>query len=111
MGGLVVDIYIEYLYRVVSRMIRRRGSGSWPVAKATVTSSSCHKAGYGCPVAEVYYKYRVDGELYTGVNEKPFIIHNSGENYVSRFAPGMECTVRVNADDVAISLVRDSDQG
>ena len=111
MGGLVIDIYIEYFYRLMVRMIKRRGSNTWPLVKATVTSSSCPGAGYGCDVAEIYYKYRVDGELYTGVNEKPFIIHNTGENYVSRFAPGTEFTVRVKAEDVAISVVRDGDQG
>jgi hypothetical protein len=106
MGGLVIDIFIEYFYRAITRMIRRRGSGAWLVSKATVTSSSCPRAGYGCNVAEVFYTYRVDGELYTGVNEKPFIVHNSGENYVSRFAPGTEFTVRVSAKDAAISPVR-----
>jgi hypothetical protein len=109
MGGLVIDIFIEYFYRAVTRMITRRGSGAWPVAKATITSSSCPRAGYGCDVAEVYYTYRVNGEVYIGVNEKPFIVHNSGENYASRFAPGTECTVRVNAKDAAISFMRDGD--
>lgn len=110
MGGLVIDIFIEYFYRVVTRMVKRSGSSAWPVAKATVTSSACPRAGYGCDVAEVYYTYRVDGELYTGLNEKPFIVHNSGENYVRTFAPGADFTVRVNAKDAAISLVRDEDQ-
>ena len=110
MGGLVIDIFIEYFYRAVTRMIKRLGSSAWPVAKATVTSSSCPRVGYGYDVAEVYYTYRVDGELYTGINEKPFIIHNSGENYVSHFAPGTEFTVRVKARDSAVSLVRDGDQ-
>jgi hypothetical protein len=109
MGGLLIDIYIEYLYRVVTRTIKRLGSTTWPITKATVTSSSCPRAGYGCDVAEVYYSYRVDGELYTGVNEKPFIIRNSGENYVSRFARGTEFTVRVKPQNAAVSLVRDGD--
>jgi hypothetical protein len=110
MGGLVIDIYIEYLYRVVTRMIRRFGSSAWPVAKGNVRSSACPGAGYGCYVAKVYYTYRVDGEHYAGVNEKPFIIRNSGENYVSRFARGTEFTVRVKPQDAAVSLVRDGDQ-
>jgi Protein of unknown function (DUF3592) len=110
MGGWFVDIFIEYLFRVMARMIKQRGSGTWPVARATVTSSSCPRAGYGCDVAEVYYKYRVGGELYTGLNEKPFIIHNSGENYISHFGPGTEFTVRVQPKDPAVSLVRDGDQ-
>jgi len=109
-GGLVIDIFIEYFYRVVIRSIKRLGSSAWPVAKATVKSSSCPNAGYGCDVAKVYYTYRVDGEHYAGVNEKPFIIHNSGENYIRHFGPGTDFTVRIKAEDPAVSFVRDRDQ-
>jgi hypothetical protein len=59
----------------------------WPLAKATVTRSACPKAMFGCDLAEVYYTNRVDGELYAGINEKPFISPSSGEDYVSRVAP------------------------
>jgi hypothetical protein len=110
MGGWFVDIFVEYLFRVIACMIKRRGSGAWPVAQATITSSTCPKAMYGCDVAEVYYTYRVDGELYTGVNEKPFIYHHSGQNYVSNFAPGREFTVRVKPGYPLVSIVREVDQ-
>ena len=98
MGGWFVDIFVEYLFRVIARMIKRRGSGAWPVAI------------YGGAAAEVYYTYRVDGELYTGVNEKPFISHDSGGNYVSNFAPGREFTVRVKPGYPLVSIVREVDQ-
>ncbi len=110
MGGWFVDIFVEYLFRVMTRILKRRGSSAWPVAKATVTSSACPKAMYGCDVAEVCYTYRVDGELYTGINEKPFISPSSGEDYVSRFAPGTEFCVRVKPQDLAVSIVREGDQ-
>lgn len=87
MGGWFVDIFVEYLFRVMLRMIKRCGSSTWPIGTATVTSSACPNATYGCDVAEVYYTYRVDSELYTGINEKPFISNSSGEDYVSHFAP------------------------
>jgi hypothetical protein len=88
----------------MTRMMKRRGSGTWPVAKATVTMSACPKAMFRCDLAEVYYTYRVDGELYTGINEKPFISPSSGEDYVSRLAPGTEFDVRVKPDDPSVSL-------
>jgi hypothetical protein len=110
MGGWFVDIFVEYLFRAMSRVIRNRGSGSWSIAKANVTSSACPNAVYGCHIAEVYYAYRVNGELYTGVNEKPFISPNSGENYVKQFAPGTEFTVRINPRDPSVSIVREGDQ-
>jgi len=110
MGGWFVDIFVEYLFRVMTRMLKGRGSRAWPVAKATVTSSSCPRAMYGCDVAAVYYTYRVDGELYTGTNEKPFISPSSGEEYIGRFAPGTEFSVRVKPQDPTVSIVREGDQ-
>jgi len=83
---------------------------AFQVFTEAVTSSTCPKAMYGCDVAEVYYTYRVDGELYTGVNEKPFIYHHSGQNYVSNFAPGREFTVRVKPGYPLVSIVREVDQ-
>jgi hypothetical protein len=91
-------------------MIKRYGSGNWFIAKATVTSSACPLAGFGCQVAEVYCTYRADEELYTGVNEKPFIFHGPGADYVSHFVTGTEFTVRVNSSDSSVSIVRDGDQ-
>ena len=105
MGGWFVDIFAEYLFRVVTRFIKTRGRGSWPTAKATVTSSGCPGTAYGCPVGEVYYTYRVDGELYTGSHEKPFILHNSGENYARHFAPGTDFIVRLKPGQPSVSIV------
>jgi hypothetical protein len=70
MAGWFVDIFLNYPFRVMIRTIKRLESGARPVAKATVTDSACPKAVYGGDVAEVQYTYRVDGELYTGSNEK-----------------------------------------
>ena len=110
MGGWFIDIFVEYLFRVLVRMVKRRGSSTWPIAKAIVTSSACPNAVYGCDVAEVYYTYRVGGELYTGTNEEPFIFHDSGENYISRFALGTEFVVRVKPGDPSATIVREEDQ-
>jgi len=105
MGGWFVDIFVEYLFRAMARLIKTRGSGTWPIAKATVTSSGCPVVAYGCPIAEVYYTYRVDGELYTGSHQKPFISPNSGENYVRHFAPGTDFAVRLKPGDPSVSIV------
>jgi len=106
MGGLVLDIYVEYIFRQVVLLIRIVRSRNWPVMKATVTTSNCPVAGYGCDVAEVCYKYRVDGELYTGSDRKPFIIHNSAEIFVNNSVPvGADLVVRLKPDDPSTSIV------
>src|SRR5690242_19340199 len=99
MGGLVVDIYVEYLFRLLAGMFKRLGSGGWSLVKATVTHSSCPKASYGCDVAEICYTYRVAGELYTGIHQKGFIFHSTGEYYAAQFVRGKEILVRVKPGD------------
>lgn len=100
-----IDIFVAYLFRVIVRMIKARGSGAWPIETATVISSDCPYARYACDVAVVTYNYRVAGEFYAGVNEKPFIVHRSAEDYVRDFAPGTEFPVRVKPGDPWVSIV------
>ena len=75
MGGLVLDIYVEYLIRVLVRFFKARGSKSWPVIKGKVTSTNCRPGGVGCAVADISYNYRSNGELYAGTDAKPFRVH------------------------------------
>ncbi len=110
MGGWFLDIFIEYPYRVLVGRLKTRGCNAWLITKATVTSSGCPTALCGRPVAEIYYKYLVNGETYTGIHQKGFIFYNSGENYARLLAPGRELAVRVRPTDPSVSIVRDEDQ-
>ena len=107
---MFLDIFVEYLFRVVLRVTKIHGSSTWPVAKATVTSSDCPTSAFGCPVAEIYYTYRVNGELYTGVHEKPFILHSSGELYARQLSQGRDFAVRLRPVDPSASIVRAEDR-
>jgi hypothetical protein len=107
MGGWFVDIFVEFLFRTVTGLVRRHRSRTWPVASATVTDSTCPRAGYGCHVAEIHYTYDVDGEPYTGTYEKPFISHRSGEDYARHFIPGTHFKVLVNPGDPSVSVASD----
>jgi hypothetical protein len=109
MGGLVIDIYVEFLYRFVVSLSKRRASANRPKVGAEVTSSQCRRAGYGCAVAEIYYKYRANVELHTGIHEKGFIFHNSGENYASDFDLGRAISIRVNPEDPSTSILHEED--
>lgn len=103
--GDIFFYFLEYLFRVTVRMIRRRASDTWPVAKAFVTGSIFPKGGPGCYVAEVDYIYRVGDERFRGTNKKPFIFHVSGEIYIKDFVTGKEFTVRVKPGDPTVSIV------
>jgi hypothetical protein len=105
MGGLVLDIYVEYIIRAVFRFFRALRARSWPLVTARVTTTSTRAGGFGCAIGEITYLYRVDGEAYTGVDRKPFILNNSAENYVAEYSRGEELPVRVSNLDPAASVL------
>ena len=109
MGGLVLDIYVEYLFRVIFRFFKARGSTSWPVVTAKTTITNCRAGGFGCAVANIAYKYRVDGELYTGADSSPFVYTSSAKAYLEDHPPGTELVVRVRPNRPSYSVVRQND--
>lgn len=105
MVGWFADIFVEFLVRVVMRMVRIFRSRSWPTVTGQVTDSRYQKAGYGCDVAEICYKYRVYGELYTGMYVKPFISSMRGEDYVARLPVGTELVLRIKPGEPSVSVM------
>jgi hypothetical protein len=110
MVGWYLDVLVGYLIRIMIRMMKARGSSTWPVEKGTVTGSSCDAAAYGGPVAEITYTYTHKGEYFSGMNREPFILLSSADEYVARFRAGGDVIVRVNAGEPEASIVREDDQ-
>ena len=109
MGGLVIDIYLEFIFRVIARFFRARGAKSWPVVKAQVTGTYCDPGGFGCVVANVAYEYRLEGELYTGTDAKPFVSDGSAKDYLKSHPQGSELLIRVKPGSPDFSIVRQDD--
>jgi hypothetical protein len=110
MGGLVLDIFVVYLLRVVVRTWRRRGTSEWTLQKANIENISCPLIAWGCPIAEVVYLYKIDDETYSGSESVPFIWRSSAEDYVRRHPQGSVLTVRVKPGDPETSIMRGEDQ-
>lgn len=109
MAGFVIDIFAEWIFRVVVRCFREFGTGDWTACQAKVTEAFCRKVGYGCDKAEVNYTYRLDDKTYAGTNVKPFVFLNSAERYAAEFPKGQKVSVRVNPSNPSVSLLLDSD--
>jgi hypothetical protein len=65
--------------------------------------SSYRKAGYGCNVVKVLYKYSVADERFRSTHTEPFMVSNTG-SYLRKFSAGTPITVRFKADDPARSV-------
>jgi hypothetical protein len=110
LGGWFLDAYIAYIFKVLVRLLKPRGSSGWTTVNGTVSSSSWSAGGFGCSSAEVAYTYRFRGELYSGLDEVPFVSPSSAEKYAGRFQPGMTVAVRVKSVAPEISVIRQADQ-
>jgi hypothetical protein len=66
MVGWYLDVLVGYLIRIVIRMMKARGSGTWPVEKGTVTGSSCDAAPYGGPSLKSHTPTLTKGNTFPG---------------------------------------------
>jgi hypothetical protein len=105
MGGLALDIVVEYLCRVIAQLVRLRRSSSWLRVPGTVNFSAPTAGTFGCTLAELSYVYKVDGEFYSGKFTRPFLRRLSAEEYISRFPSDSKVTARVKPDEHSISFL------
>ena len=105
MIGWYFDIVVGFLIRTVVRFVKIRSSKTWPVAKGTISSATCPTAVHGGPVAELGYTYIHQGEYYSGVHRKAFMLRGSAEDYVSQIVIGSQIAVRVKPTQPETSVV------
>ena len=105
MVGWYFDIVIGFLIRTVVRFVKLRSSEEWPVENGTICAATCPAWKYGGPVAELGYTYIHNGEYYSGVHTKAFMLKSSAEEYVSRIHIGSQIAVRVKPTDPQTSVV------
>ena len=64
--GVVLDLYVVYLIKLVIWAFRMRGSGKWPITTAVVSFIDEQAARPSYPTGRVVYSYDVDGKPLTG---------------------------------------------
>jgi hypothetical protein len=107
--GFFLDIYVEYFVRVIIRFFKRWNARSWDIVTAEVTDTDYRRGGIGCAVADVSYRYEIDGQVYTGTNSVPFISDGSAKDYVEHYSPKNRLLIRAKAEDLGSSVVREAD--
>jgi|ERR1035437_398085 hypothetical protein len=106
MAGFVVDIIIEFFFRMSVNLLQRIGTSKWPVVTAIVSNSEKRPyPGLGCTVIVIHYKYRNAEMRYEGTHKEPFMsFDNYAEAYLNRFPGGSEFPVRINPKDPSESI-------
>ena len=91
MLGWYIDVLIGFAVRNLIWLFRKLRSGNWPVQVGKVSSAICPPTGYGGPVAEICYTYVHNGEYYSGIHTKGFLLRYSAQkspgfvNHPNRF--------------------------
>jgi Protein of unknown function (DUF3592) len=111
LGGLVLDIVIAYLIKSAVRLRRLWGSSKWPLVGTKVDSSWLDGGWvWNCPTAEVAYTYDFEGQTYSAIDSKPFLIENSVKERLERYRAGEVVRVRVNPVQPQRSVLKQADQ-
>jgi hypothetical protein len=88
MGGLVLDYYVVFLFKLIARVIQTWGCSHWPMTTAAVEIADPDYGGTIYPTAQVIYSYVVDGATFEGSSRKPFIRYKSAKEYTCHFPNG-----------------------
>ncbi len=107
---LVLDVWIEWLIRVLVRCYRKMLARGWERREARVASARPaigHTAG--SEMAEIHYWYKVADERVSACNRKPFLSSGSMREYLSQFSAKTTVWVRVSPADSSRSVLFDSD--
>jgi hypothetical protein len=111
LGGLIIDVLIAFGVKLLLRIKRGWGSGNWELVKAKIKRSSVGGGWvWNCPTTEIVYTYKFNGETYSIVDTKPFLLDESAKAYVEHFRTGDTRLVRVKAEEPERSILRKSDQ-
>ena len=100
---------IGYIARTINRRFAAQESTGWPVQTGTVARSLV-ESDMTAYVGEVTYTYICDGEYYGGTHRQPFVFEGSAKDYVDRFEPGSDISVRVKPGQPEISFIDRDDQ-
>lgn len=108
--GLILDVVIAYLVKSAVRLRRLWGSSKWPLVRAKVDSSWLDGGWvWNCPTAEVAYTYDFEGQTYSAIDSKPFLIENSVKERLGRYQAGEAVRVRVNPVQPQRSVLKHAD--
>jgi hypothetical protein len=102
--GFWLDVFVEFLIRVVQRGINLLRGRHWPFTPGVVKSVECPDPIMGCHLVVVHYEYRFNGEAFTGTFKKPFIWSGSARSFMKEHNKYSSFGVRVNPRHPAVSI-------
>ena len=101
-----IDVFVEYLIRVLARFVKEIRTKSWPRVSAEVVSAESDSGVTALRLARVHFRYQVDGVVYEGSDTKPFFNLDYRDQHLRKHPPGTRMGVVVNPKDPTSSFLR-----
>jgi len=98
MSGLVLDIYVAFLWKSIIRAIQFIVSRRWKRTIASVSDVIVQDPFMGCPSVRVYYRLDSSLPYQDGQDEVPFCFRLSAKDYAQRLPRATKVTVRVKKE-------------
>jgi len=108
MAGLVIDIFLVFLFKCVVRSVHFFGSSDWKRSTAFVKNWAVLDPIWGCPSVKV--RYVLEGSSIESQDEIPFLFRGSARQYAERFSHTFPVTVRINPKNPDERRFFDEDQ-
>jgi uncharacterized protein DUF3592 len=95
--GLIVDVIVAYVIKLILRTVRRWQSRNWPLVMGRIDRSVVGGGWvFNCPTVEVAYTYDFKRQTYSAIDRKPFLSDKLATLDAGDFKVGAMAKVRVN---------------
>jgi hypothetical protein len=97
-GGLVIDVFVAYLYKSSIHIFEFVESIRWNRATASIVESSVRDPGIGCP--SVIIRYQIDEEPNPQVTEQeiPFLSTWDANPFAKKFSANRRVLIRIHPE-------------
>jgi hypothetical protein len=102
--GFYLDVFVEFLIRVLARGVRLLRSKNWLFVLGSVASTEIYPSGPGCAKVTVKYEYGLDGKRFVGAYEKPFLWTAPTKAYAEQHKVHSRFGVRVKPGQPSVSV-------
>jgi hypothetical protein len=99
MGGLVLDIYVVFLWKSIHRAIQFIRSLRWKRVPASVSDVMVQDPFMGCPSVRVCFRIDSNPRYLEGQDDVPFCIRWSAKDYAHSLSRGNRVTVRIRNEE------------
>ena len=97
------------MFGAIARHFQRRMSDRWPVTEAHVFQTVIDQNSQATWTCRVVYSYCLQGDYFSGEDERTFATENAAEKFEEQFPKGRKILIRYHPGNPELTMLRDED--